>query len=158
MPKEKLEAMQIVMGAGMSARPEFYSGRGAISCDLNERILEKVYKGVEREHGEEAARQFVQMVADISVLSATDFLLTLYRLESRNWRWDKRILGNEKGIDVGPDLGDGGREGIAMATIAECLSGMSERDETSYIRDNFLERHGIKVPQKNYNNRLFFRR
>ena len=70
--REKLEAMQIVMEAGMSARPEFYSGRGAISCDLNDKILEKVHKGVQREHGEEAAKQFVQMVADVPKLSATD--------------------------------------------------------------------------------------
>ncbi|MDP3027250.1 MAG: hypothetical protein Q8N63_06075 [Nanoarchaeota archaeon] len=157
MVREKLEAMQIVMEAGMSACPEFYSGRGAIPCDLNDKILEKVYKGVKREHGEKAAKHFTQMVADIPKLSATDFLLTLYRLESRNWRWDKRMLGNEKGIDVGPDYGDGRRTGIALVTIGDVLGGMSERDETSYIRDNFLERHGIKVPQKNYNCPFFLR-
>jgi hypothetical protein len=146
--EEKLDARQIVMEANMSARPEFYSGRGAISDDLNSKILEKVYQGVQREHGEKAAKQFAQMVADIPSLSATDFLLTLYRLESNNWKWNKKMLGNEKGIDVGPDYGDGGREAIGMATIANILGGSLDRDETSYIRGEFLRNHNIEGPKE----------
>lgn len=131
-------------------------GRGAISCDLNDKILEKVYQAVQREHGEKAAKQFAQMVADVPKLSATDFLLTLYRLEGRNWKWNKRILGNEKGIDFGPDYGDGAREAVAMATIGNVLGGMSERDETHYIRGEFLRRHEIKSPKKERGNSSFY--
>ena len=32
----------IISDAGMSARPAFYSGRGAISCDLNSRITGEI--------------------------------------------------------------------------------------------------------------------
>jgi hypothetical protein len=150
--ERKLDARQIVMEANMSARPEFYSGRGAISDDLNSKILEEVYQGVQREHGEKAAKQFAQMVADIPNLSATDFLLTLYRLESHNWKWNKKMLGIEKGIDVGPDYGDGGREAIGMVTIGNVLGGMLDRDETSYIRGEFLRRHKIEDPKKEQRN------
>lgn len=152
----RMDARQIAMEAGMSARPEFYSGRGAIACDLNDKILEKVYQTVQREHGEKAAKQFAQMVADVPELSATDFLLTLYRLEGQDWKWNKRMLGNEKGVDVGPDYDNGARFAIGMATIAGALSGMSERDETSYIRGEFLRRHGIKGPKKEQGNSFFY--
>jgi hypothetical protein len=152
----RMSAQQIVMEAGMSARPEFYSGRGAISSDLNDKILENVYQGVRREQGEEAAKQFAQMVADVPKLSATDFLLTLYRLEGLSWKWDKRVLGNERGMDVGPDRDDGSREAIARATIASVLSGMSDIDETSYIRGEFLRRHEIQVPKSDKRTNSFY--
>jgi hypothetical protein len=144
--EDRMRASQIVTEAGMSDRPEYYSGRGAISCDLNDKILEEVYRGVQREHGKKAAEQFVQMVADVPKLSATDFLLSLYRLESRNWKWDKKMVGSENGLDVGPDTGDGSRFAVGMFSVANVLSGMSERDETRYIRGSFLQKHGIKIP------------
>lgn len=131
----------------MSARPEFYSGRGAIRDDLDSRRLETVYQLVKREHGEEAAQNFAQMIADIPVLSATDFLLSLYRLESRNWKWDKGLLGDEEGIDVGPDYGDGKREAIAFSTVVSVLGGGFDRDETHFIRDKFLRDHDIKIQE-----------
>ncbi|MDO8656829.1 MAG: hypothetical protein Q7K45_06330, partial [Nanoarchaeota archaeon] len=93
----KLKAREIVESAGISAHPEFYSGRGATTTDLNDRKLEQVYQGIQREYGEKAAQSFAQMVAGIPKLSATDFLLTLYALEGRGWKWDRKILGNEKG-------------------------------------------------------------
>ena len=42
--EHKLEAREIVSSAGMSARPEFYSGRGAITDDLTGQKLEKIYE------------------------------------------------------------------------------------------------------------------
>ena len=141
----RMDARQIVMEVGMSDRPEFYSGRGAIACDLNDKILEKTYQGIKKEHGEDAAEQFAQMVANIPKLSATDFLLTLYRLEGNKWKWDKRILGREKGVYVdGPT--DEAKMAVGLATIAGALFGDGSRDETSYIRGEFLRRHGIKTP------------
>lgn len=129
--------------AGMSARPEFYSGRGAISCDLNSKILEKIYINIQAYKGKDAAAQYVQMVADIPKLSATDFLLTLYRLENNDWKWDTCLLGNENGIDVGPDRGDGTRGAATFASLIGVMSGMSERDETQRIRGEFLMNHRV---------------
>ena len=133
----KLGAREIVSRAGMSDRPGFYSGRGAIISDLNDAILEKIYQGISCEYGEESADQYAQMVAVMPKLSATDFLLTLYRLEANGWVWDARILPNTNGIY--PDS-----EGSAFATVVEVLFGSGERDETPYIRGGFLRRHGIE--------------
>jgi len=142
----KLNASEIVREAGMVSRPEFYSGRGAITCDLNDKILEDTYRVIEREHGVGPANQYAQMVADIPKLSATDFLLTLYRLEGNKWNWDKRILGHEKGVYVdGPN--DQAKMAVGMATLAGAFFGDSARDETWQIRSSFLARHKIKAPK-----------
>lgn len=139
--EERMDARQIVGQTRMSARPEFYSGRGAITCDLNDRILEQVYAGVQREHGKEAAQHYAQMVADIPVLSATDFLLSLYRLEGNDWKWDKKLLGREKGVYVDGKT-DQEKMAISLATIGGALGTI--RDETTSIRMEFLRRHNIK--------------
>ncbi len=133
----RLSAREIVMNVGMSTRPEFYSGRGAIIDDLTDGKLERIYVFIEREYGKDTSQEFAQMVADIPVLSATDFLLSLYRLEAYEWKWDKSILGNEKGKYAGDVCS-------AFGTVMSVLSS-SGRNETEYIRQRFLERHGIKT-------------
>lgn len=140
-PRKLFDAREIVVEAGMSARPGFYSGRGATTSDLNDKILEKVYQGILKNYGQEPAKEFVNMVADIPKLSATDFLLTLYRLEAHEWKWDKRFLGSEKGIY--PE-----DEGSAMATVIDVLYGMNKTDETDYIRGEFLRKHGTGTRSK----------
>ncbi len=143
--EERISARQIVSLTGMSARPEFYSGRGAINSDLNDKILEKIYQGIKGEYGDWAAGQFVQMVADIPKLSATDFLLNLYKLEGYGWKWSKRQSGGENGIYIdGPT--DEAKRAVGFATILGALSGDSSRDETGVIRNEFLRRHGIQIP------------
>jgi hypothetical protein len=140
---DKIDAKQIVREAGMSARPEYYSGRGATTSDLNSDILEKVYNGIEKAHGEKAGKAFVNMVADTPKLSATDFLLNLYRLEGYNWEWNKKMSGNENGVYVdGPT--DKAKYAIGMITIAHVMSGLNDRDDTDYIRGNFLRSHSVE--------------
>lgn len=151
-----MDARDIVEEAGMSSRPEFYSGRGAVIDDLTSQKLEKMYDHINREYGPDAAQQFGQMVADIPVLSATEFLLTLYQLEKNNWRWEKSFLGDGKSIDVGPDNGDGVREMIAHVTVLSVLDRTfgqnSGRDDTRAIRNPFLREHGIKIPEQDSRN------
>ncbi len=151
----KMGAREIVREAGMSDRPEFYSGRGATSSDLNDQILEKVYGVVNREYGDKVSKRFVQMVADIPVLSATDFLNTLYGFESSGWKWNKKLV-IKRGIDVGPDDGTKSRELNGMCTILSVLGGMSSRDETGYIRGQFLTRHGVKNSKSKKDNSCCF--
>lgn len=143
--ERKLNARAIVMETGMSARPEYYSGLEARQSYLNNKILEGIYQGIEKNYGSDAAGQFAQMVADIPVLTATDFLLNLYKLEARDWQWDKRMLGNERGIYVdGRDKEE--KLVIGFATIASAL-GSTGINETPFIRNNFLLDHGIKAPK-----------
>jgi len=127
-------ANEIVMAAGMSVRPEYYSGRGATTSDLNERILEKVHALITQEHGADAAKNFVQMVDDIPKLSATDFLLNLFRLEGGDWTWTPERLGSERGIYAAD-------EGSALGTTLSVMGGMGDRDDTQYIKGHFIQEH-----------------
>jgi hypothetical protein len=50
---------------------------------------------------------------------------------------DEKVLGSEKGIY--PE-----DEGSAMGTVLSVMGRMSERDETSYIREEFLRKYSPK--------------
>ena len=143
---KKLNAEEIVVKAGMSKRPEFYSGRGTILADLNSEILEKIYQGIDKVYGDKASKQFVNMVKEIPVLSATDFLLNLYKLESNNWKWEKNLFGNENGVYVdGPT--DDAKMVVGFMTIAEGLY-PRKRDDTISIKSPFLANHKVKPKEK----------
>ncbi len=83
-------ANQLLMQAGMSSSPEFYSGRGATRSDLSVPELMSIYKGIKsgQRSGafpESAGGAFLQMVADIKLLAATPFIRNLKALEYRGW-------------------------------------------------------------------------
>lgn len=134
--EQRASVADIVRSVGMSDRPEYYSGRGATLTDLQDRHLEGIYQKIESAHGPDAAENYALMVADIPKLTATDFLLTLYALESHRWIWDKKLLGNEKGIYVTG-------EAVGFATLVGGMFGDLDRDETMGIRREFLRRHGL---------------
>ena len=143
---KKLNAEEIVVKAGMSRRPEYYSGRGAILADLNSDILEKIYQGIDKEYGNKASKSFVNMVKEIPVLSATAFLLNLYKLESNNWKWEKNLFGNENGVYVdGPT--DNAKMISGLMTIIE-VSCKRGRDDTLSIKYPFLTSHKVKPKEK----------
>lgn len=123
----------------MSGRPEYYSGRGAITSDLNSKLLEMVCRGVKAEYGDEAAANFVQFVYDHGKLSATAFLTDFYSFVSREC---VHIPKEHKAIDeigIGPD--DDSREMNAMLGMMAFIGGGSDRDETEAIRYDFIFQH-----------------
>jgi hypothetical protein len=128
-------------GCGMSTRPEFYSARGATTSDLSSEKLERVYEAVLTHVGKNAAKAFARMVASIRTLSATEFLLTLGRLEANGWRWNRNLLGDGKGIAF-DDFGS------ALCTVVEVLGATryERRDETVSIRYAFLSARGMRDP------------
>lgn len=132
--ERKLSAREIVVRVGMLDGPGFYSGRGANLTDLDDAKLERLYQKVLEQHGSTPAGHFVQMVATIPRLSASDFLLSLYQLEANGWVFEKQLLSDRKSIY--PE-----DEGSAWATMASGLTGMHQTDDTTYIRQAFLERH-----------------
>lgn len=144
--KKGMGANEIVNACGMSGRPEYYSGRGANISDLNFEMLERIYTGIKASHGINAGEEFVQMVADIPKLSATDFLVNLYNLEGNNWNWDKRMVRDESGVYVG-GITDDQKFVSGYMAIMGVMSGMNNRDETRYIRGQFLANHGVKSEQ-----------
>jgi hypothetical protein len=144
--KQGMSAQEIVGMCGMGRNPGFYSGRGATMSDLNSDILEKIYTGIKTAHGINAGEEFVQMVADIPKMSATDFLYNLYNLECNNWNWDKRMLRDESGVYV-DGRSDTEKFAQGLATIAGVFSGMNARDDSLYIKESFLRDHGVKPTQ-----------
>jgi len=144
---EKLK--DILRNNRMSTRPEYYSGRGAILCDLDSKILEGIYQGILKEFGKNAAKNFLKMVADIKVLSATTFLEELYQLYFNEWKYTKKEK-HADGISV-PKNEDGDYDESSMVSgMMGIFSVMgNNRDETEMIRGNFLYNHGVK-PKAGY--------
>lgn len=128
----------------VSARPEYYSGRGATTSDLTGEMLEKLYKAVLRHHGAEAAKSFVQMVFEIDVLSMTYFLNRFAQLQG--WGWKLPPAKKTERLDH-TDVGDHeSSRGPAFATMAQLASGSDRRrDDTLAICGSFLRRHQEEI-------------
>jgi len=128
-------------GCGMSLRPAFYSGRGATRTDLSSATLEVVFEAIERNVGPKAAMAFARMVRDIKVLSATNFLLALQRLEAAEWRWNRSMASGLTGVHC-EDMAD------AFCTAVEIVGSANrpQVDETISIRWDFLSMHGLREP------------
>ena len=134
----EITAREIVYSIGMSARPEFYSGRGAVWYDLSGDKLFQIHSKIKEKIGTKQAAAFVTMVENLSELSATNFLNALYSLEANDWEYHPV---SESNIDVGPD--GYGRMPVAMATIGTSLFNLG-RDDTDFIRDNFFAKIGYR--------------
>ena len=131
----------IIRNNRMSTRPEYYSGRGAILCDLDGKILEGIYQGVLKEFGEKPADNFIKMVADIKVISATTFLQELYELFHRDWKYKKKRH-HASGIAV--QKNEDGTYDATHGVLGIMSSLFNDRDETQMIKGYFLSRHGVK--------------
>jgi len=135
----------IIRNNKMSARPEYYSGRGATISDLNEQILFGIHRDLKNEFGEVAGIGFVKMVNGIKVLSATSFLNGLYELFNNNWEYNER---QPDSIAI-PKNKDGNYDStIGMISVMESLFSCG-RDDTNQIKCRFLAYNGIK--QEHYN-------
>ena len=135
----------IIRNNRMSTRPEYYSGRGAILGDLDGDMLEGIHKGILKEYGKDAAKNFVKMVADIKVLSATTFLQELYQLLNNDWKYTEKKK-HADGIAV-PKNDEGEYDESSMVSgMIGMVTAMTHngRDDTSSIRGGFLMSHGIK--------------
>lgn len=121
---------RILWDSNVAPEPSTYSGRGATISDLDSKKLEAVYQGIKKGYGHRASAEFVRMVGDVEVLSATDFLISLYNLERNGWTWDAALLSKNKGIDIDNDAG-------AFATLLGTKF-PSDRDDTERIRRGFL--------------------
>ncbi len=123
-----------------SSRAEYFSGRGAITSDLNYEILTRIKKDIETEHGKEAAIEMVKMVASMESCNATDFINNCYRLERNDFKW----------TDTKSKKNGNYNEASAMISIFGAMSGQNDRDETPRIRNRFLMDNGIQ-PQGDRN-------
>ncbi|MBR9681169.1 MAG: hypothetical protein GOV00_00005, partial [Candidatus Altiarchaeota archaeon] len=135
---------ELVRGAYLDIRPSYYSGRGAIRDDLNEKHLSKIYKDLcEIDPGR--GTQMVEMVMEMPILSATDFLINFYTLEANDWRWEEHLLGNQKGVYVE-------NAESAHNTFVSALY-FGGRDQTIEIKREFLKTLPKKIGRQ-YRNSL----
>ena len=109
----------------MSIRPEFYSGCGVNRSDLGPVQLEKIYRGLVADFGDEAGTSFCQMIEQLENLSATNFLSQFYLFCARGFVWEPTLSESEN--DVGPD--NEGREALAFVTVVNALSGVSDPEK-----------------------------
>jgi len=111
-PETGRQAIQKYTARRMSTRPEFYSGRGVTTTDLNVKLLTLIDQGLTADFGNDVHLKFCQFLEALSDLSATNFLNQFYC-----WfgQWELPTGLRETDIDVGPD--DGHRETIAFCTV-----------------------------------------
>lgn len=139
----------------MSARPEFYAGRGSMTCDLNSQILEMIYDGIKKEKGEKAAEAFVNMVGDMEDdASATTFLVSLYRLEDSGWEYQSKLVTSEADVlaesfadcakNQGPDATVGAFAGALGAMMGGGF-GSTGRGAGMAVIGGFLRNHKAEL-------------
>jgi hypothetical protein len=129
-----MDIREIVQQAGMSDRPAYYSGRGATISDLNSQILQKIHESIVKNIGAEAGKEFIQLVDEIEVMSATGFLQALYSLARNNWKFDPAMV-KSNGTDIDS-------EGSAWGTLLGSMS-RGKRDDSDSIKNEFLRKHGV---------------
>jgi hypothetical protein len=150
--KELEKLKEIIRNNRMNTSPEYYSGRGAILDDLDGMILEGIYQGILKEFGEKPANSFIKMVDDIKVLSATTFLLELYELFNRNWKF-KHKRHHASGIAY--QKNEDGTYNAEVSVLGIMLSLFNDRDDTRIIKEYFLSKHGVKPKKNKSKDRVF---
>lgn len=130
----KKDASEILRRNRMNNRPDYYSGRGATLTDLTSEHLEGIHSDIQKNHGDEAAEQFIDMVEEIEVLSATAFVQAIQRLEKNQWKWDSRLLNGLSGISYRNEAG-------MLGTLMGVISSRGN-DQTGQIRNPFLRKMG----------------
>src|SRR6185369_16685901 len=125
MPTEKMSVRAIIhkhTDGRLSARPEYYSGRGVNRGDLGPNHIKMVYDGIVAELGNDAAEEFIKMLEELKDMSATGFLNSLYRLETADFKFDaKKFNLSGDGIAYNDDV-------TAFCTVAEVMMGRRDPD------------------------------
>ena len=127
-----MDARELVESVRMSARPGYYSGRGATTSDLNDKLLNNIADLIKEHFGDQAHDNYVKMVWDMPSLSATAFLNNLYALERAKWNLSMTEITNN-----GTTFES---EGEALGSVLEVLSqmhGHTRPDQTESIRRGF---------------------
>lgn len=115
-------------------------------------ILVGIHAGIKKEFGDEAAENFVTMVENIKLLSATTFLQELYQLHDSGWKMKKKKKSKDAaGIAIPKDKNGDYDIGAGIFGVTEALlSNRSEEEQevaTDGIRFHFLKINGRK-PQR----------
>ena len=135
---------RIITTSGLSDRPEYYSGRGAMICDLNSNMLYLIYKKLARLDSNKGLNM-AKMTLEMSTLGATEFLENLYSLAYNNYDLEKIKLSSDN-VSFGNSRGDS-MFAIGLASLASTL-GTPRTDVTPSIKESFIN----MLPEKVINN------
>ena len=127
-------------------RGSYYSGRGAITSDLNSPLLEQIFDGILKDVGQDEADNFYMMVAEMQKLSATGFINAFAHLADAGWDWDS-ISHHYKKDRPDNDFKTGENEAADMCSLIGAMFGDSSRDETPQIRGQFLHSRKGKLSE-----------
>ena len=127
--------------------PSFYSGRGATRGDLAPQHLDAIHKWLNENVSKEASKEFVNLVDNIKVMSATAFgedLISFYHNDFKNFRTKDSKPANEISVSKNKD-GEYDENSINQGMLGiMAMMGNSGRDDTQSIKGSFLMKHGIK--------------
>jgi len=76
----------ILSRAGLTSRPEYFSGRGP--GDITKEHLHKIYNMLLEYKGHTAAANFIQMVKGIKTLTGTGFIKSILKLDKNKYVWE----------------------------------------------------------------------
>lgn len=153
-------ANKILTDNNMSSRSAYFAGRGESLSDLNGQILENIYESVKKENGDNAAKSFTNMVADLYFvqrdLSASTFINSFYTLESCSWNY--RPMTEEKSRaelmsqTAADELRETGQAGASLFGMMLVLGG-HEGKKSDYTRreigQHFLATHAELLQENN---------
>ena len=139
---KKINIYAIVDSAGMSTRPEFYSGRGVIQsyADLDQNILNSIYLALSKT-SDLVADNFLKLVFSMETLGATEFLNSLYYLANNKYNYNGHTTDNI-------DFGHGTTEQKGIIGLCSLFKTNQSEEQalcvTNYIKNCFSR----KLPQE----------
>ena len=150
-----MDIRDIVMSTGMSARPEFYSGYGIDTGNLNSNKLERIHEGIKKYYGDREAKEFVKFVTKIPVMSATVFLTNLYDFV-RNGFNSNKVTFDES--DIATPRGEGSIMNLfaVLATASQRADKSSKKKLTKEEREHEeIRNHYMRVKMNAEVRRVF---
>ena len=119
-------ARQILLTSGLNDRASYYSGRGVMYCDLNEKNLVPIFEKLLKLDINYAV-EFVEMVRKMETLGATEFINSFIGFANKGFKSDSLKTENS-------NISLDGVHGEARDTIAfiSIFSAMSRGNDTDY--------------------------
>ena len=121
---------EIILKAELRPSPYRYENLDARLDYVNGARLETIHKGIKETFGANCARAFTRMVADMPVLRPFDFIVTLGRLESQQWQWEKPAPQEKQ---------------TTGQKVLSALVHVFHADQTEKIRQDFLVTHKAEL-------------
>lgn len=124
---------RIIYTSGLSARPEYYSGRGARLSDLNGQMLYSIYNKLTRLDQNKGLNMAI-MTLNMNSLETTNFLEKLYQLVENNYNLEKLQL-SDNNYSLGTTKNNE-KENTELYTYSTSLNNL-KTDDTEIIKFEF---------------------